>query len=74
MISNQTQFIEEKFSNWSGDTPRRPEKQKTNSYSMMIMLSTQEEKPSITLTFNRGDRVENHAQQHQRWLMKPLIN
>ncbi|MGF1851952.1 insulinase family protein [Vibrio satsumensis] len=63
-------LIEEKFSNWErGDTPR-PEKQKVTSFNEGNYVEyAGREAPSITLTFNRGlNRVENHAQQHQRWL------
>ncbi|MEO9497246.1 MAG: insulinase family protein [Vibrio splendidus] len=63
-------LIEEKFSNWErGDTPR-PEKQKVTSFNEDDYVEyAGREAPSITLTFNRGlNRVENHAQQHQRWL------
>ncbi|WP_286302682.1 M16 family metallopeptidase [Vibrio apostichopi] len=63
-------LIEEKFSSWErGDTPR-PEKQKMTSFNEGDYVEyAGREAPSITLTFNRGlDRVETHAQQHQRWL------
>ncbi|MCZ8488966.1 hypothetical protein O9992_22845 [Vibrio lentus] len=46
------------------------EKQKTTSFNEDDYVEyAGREAPSITLTFNRGlNRVENHAQQHQRWL------
>lgn len=63
-------LIEEKFSSWErGETPR-PEKQNMTSFNEGDYVEyAGREAPSITLTFNRGlDRVETHAQQHQRWL------
>ncbi|MFZ3406349.1 M16 family metallopeptidase [Vibrio chagasii] len=63
-------LIEEKFSGWErGETPR-PQKQNMTSFNEGDYVEyAGREAPSITLTFNRGlNRIENHAQQHQRWL------
>ncbi|WP_434568253.1 insulinase family protein [Vibrio chagasii] len=63
-------MIEEKFSGWErGETPR-PEKQNTTSFNEGDYVEyAGREAPSITLTFNRGlHHIENHVQQHQRWL------
>ncbi|MGF1752690.1 insulinase family protein [Vibrio makurazakiensis] len=63
-------LIEEKFSSWErGETPK-PEKQKMTTFNEGDYVEfAGREAPSITLTFNRGlNSIENHDQQHQRWL------
>ena len=63
-------LIEEKFSSWERGKTSKPQKKNSTSFNEGDYIEyAGREAPSITLTFNRGlHQIENHAQQHQRWL------